>query len=112
MGYGRPSDYQRIFHSPSNSGSVGKAKIRDLEDRIEKLELVCESLWEMLKEKCDYDETDLIERMTEIDLSDGKFDGKKRRSSSIKCSKCQRKNSKRHNRCMYCGKLFLIGPFE
>jgi hypothetical protein len=53
-----------------------KKKIRDLEHRVDKLELVCESLWEIIKEEKSLTETDLIERMSQVDLKDGKFDGK------------------------------------
>jgi hypothetical protein len=72
-----------------------KKKIRDLEHRVDKLELVCESLWEIIKEEKSLTETDLIERMSQVDLKDGKFDGKKRRENAAECSNCGRMNSKR-----------------
>jgi hypothetical protein len=89
-----------------------KKKIRDLEHRVDKLELVCESLWEIIKEEKSLTETDLIERMSQVDLKDGKFDGKKRRENAAECSNCGRMNSKRHKKCMYCEEIFLVGPFE
>ena len=89
-----------------------KKKLRDLEHRVNKLELVCESLWEFIKEDKNLTETDLIERISQIDLKDGKFDGKKRKESAVKCSGCGRMNSKQQKRCIYCGDIFLVGPFE
>lgn len=87
-------------------------KRRDLEHRIDKLELVCESLWLIIKKEKNLTETDLIERISQVDLKDGNFDGKKRKENSVECGTCGRMNSKRQKKCMYCGEVFLIGPFE
>ncbi len=112
MNHGSSGNYQRLFseHSPISANT--KAKIRDLEARVDKLELICESLWEFIKEDKKLKEVDLIERMTQIDLQDGVYDHKKKKSSSIKCTKCKRMNSKRHSKCMYCGQVFIVGPFD
>lgn len=41
--------------------------------------------------------------MTEIDLSDGKLDGKVREQPGVSaCASCGRTLSKRHARCFYC----------
>ena len=112
MYQGSTDNYQRLFSEHSKSETGTKSRIWDLEARVDKLELVCESLWEIIKEEKKFDETDLIERMTQIDLQDGTFDGQKKKTSSIECPKCGRMNSKRHNKCMYCGEIYLVGPFE
>jgi hypothetical protein len=113
MYQGSTDNYQSLFTEHSKSETDTKSRIRDLEARVDKLELVCESLWEIIKEGKALNETDLIERMTQIDLRDGTFDGKKKKkSSSIECPKCGRMNSKRHSKCMYCGEIYLVGPFE
>jgi len=109
---GSTDNYQRLFTEHSKSETGTKSRIRDLEARVDKLELVCESLWEFIKKDKNINETDLIEQMTQIDLQDGRFDGKKSKTSSIECPKCHRMNSKRHSRCMYCGEIYLVGAFE
>ena len=86
--------------------------IRELEHRVDKLELICESLWEILKEGKNLTETDLIERMSQVDLRDGNYDGKNKKPTTVECSSCGRMISKHHKKCVYCGKIIVIGPFE
>ena len=95
---------RRSFNSESN--------LRDLELRVNKLELIAEALWEILKKETHLQEADLIELISEIDLRDGKFDGKKAKTTAVRCVKCDRMNSKRHSKCLYCGEVFLLDPFE
>jgi hypothetical protein len=112
MYQGSTDNYQRLFSEHTKNDTNSKSQIRDLEARLDKLELVCESLWKIIKETTNLNETDLIERMSNIDLQDGRFDGKKRKISSFECSKCGRINSKRHSKCMYCSEVHLLDPFE
>ena len=112
MHQGSTDNYQKLFTEHSKSETDTQSRIRDLEAKVDKLELVCESLWEIIKEDKSLNETDLIERMIKVDLQDGTFDGKKRKTSSVECTKCGRMNSKRHSKCMYCSEVYLVGPFE
>mgnify|MGYP006296636273 CR=1 FL=1 len=34
------------------------------------------------------------------------------RPSFKDCSKCGRRNNKRHSKCLYCGEIMLTGPFD
>ena len=54
--------------------------------------------------------SELIERIKEIDLSDGKMDGKARRSV-MECPHCNRTISMRYQRCIYCGEFVEHDPF-
>ncbi|QDU33841.1 hypothetical protein KS4_18990 [Poriferisphaera corsica] len=80
---------------------------RNLEDRIDRLSLVCMAMWSLLQDKTDLSEHDLLERVRVIDLMDGNEDGKATRTVS-KCSACNRTMSQRHQRCMYCGADKLV----
>jgi hypothetical protein len=97
---------------PSKSDTNLKTIVRDLEARVDKLELIAEALWTIIQNETNLSEVDLIERITEIDLKDGKFDNKKKRTSSVECKHCGRMNSKRQTKCLYCGAVFLLGPFQ
>ena len=113
MNYGGSTDnYKNLFTEHSKSNTDTKSIVRDLAARVDKLELISEALWDILREKTDLTEIDLIARVTEIDLKDGRFDRKKKKISAVKCGKCARINSKRHTHCLYCGEVFLVGPFE
>lgn len=73
-----------------------------LENKIESLALACQSLWEILEERTDITSELLHAKMEEVDLRDGKQDG--RLSSAAKsCQSCGRKTSRRRPICLYCG---------
>ncbi len=73
-----------------------------LENKIESLALACQSLWELLEERTDITSQDLDRKMEEVDLRDGKQDG--RLSAAAKtCAACGRKTSRRRPICLYCG---------
>lgn len=72
------------------------------EDRLEKLTMISMALWTLLKEVSDLTDQELLEKVKEIDLSDGKLDGKVRHGVT-KCPSCERTMSNKHRRCLYCG---------
>jgi hypothetical protein len=97
-GYGRPEG-----PAPPSSGSPGLARrVAALEDRFEKLLMVCQAQWALLQQETDLTEEQLNEKIREIDLSDGLLDGKVR-VSVVECGQCGRKLGQRHPRCLYCG---------
>jgi hypothetical protein len=77
-------------------------QVQQYEERLDRLALVCMALWSLLKEQTDLTEEDLLERVRQIDLTDGKEDGKAKRQIA-KCPQCGRTMSPRHGRCLYCG---------
>ncbi len=78
------------------------SQVRSFEERLDKLTLVSMALWSLLKETTDLTEEDLMERVKEIDLSDGKLDGKVRHAL-LRCPECSRVMSAKHKCCLYCG---------
>ena len=79
-----------------------KRDVQYLEERLKKLLLVSAALWELLKERTDLTEEDLLAKVQEVDLMDGAEDGKVTRKV-LKCHKCGRTMSPRHHKCLYCG---------
>ena len=75
---------------------------RLLEDRIASLALACQSLWEIVRDNTDISQEDLEAKMEEVDLRDGRKDGKLSQIVDT-CGKCGRKTSRRRSTCMYCG---------
>lgn len=76
-------------------------QMQDLERRVDSLSLICQAMWELLQERTNVTEDMLIEKVHEIDLEDGKLDGK-RSKDVMYCLECHRPLSKRHHRCLYC----------
>jgi hypothetical protein len=82
----------------------------DTEMRMDRVVLAFEALWTLLRDKVGLTEDDLAVRMNEIDLSDGKLDGKVRKSA-VSCPKCCRTISRRLAKCIYCGQAIVHDPF-
>ena len=54
----------------------------------------------------------LAERINDIDLTDGKLDGKVRKPA-VTCPKCGKNNARRFTKCMYCGTPIVTNdPFS
>ena len=78
-----------------------------LEDRLERLSLICMAMWSLIQSEMNVTEDDLLARVKEIDLMDSVEDGKITRQVT-KCSRCNRPMSSRHTRCIYCGSENLV----
>ena len=89
-------------------GGVGAAKQRGLrdvgkyEEAIDRITLLNMALWSIIKEKLGVTDEELLKRVEEIDLSDGRLDGKVRVQIAT-CPQCDRHMSSKHQRCLYCG---------
>jgi hypothetical protein len=78
--------------------------VDELERVVESLMLTCQAMWELLREQGKLSDEMLLKRMQEVDLRDGKQDGKMG-GHALTCPACSRQNNMRHDRCMYCGTL-------
>ncbi len=77
-------------------------RVSQLEQKVDTLALTCQAMWELLRDHSALTENHIEEKVMEIDLRDGKADGKMG-STGHKCPSCQRTLSLRHVKCMYCG---------
>lgn len=77
-------------------------KINELEFRVERLALACQAMWESLREQAGLTEAQLLAKMEEIDLRDGKKDGRMG-ARPVSCPSCGRRASSRSKKCIYCG---------
>ena len=93
----------RIQAEAAGSGRRAQRDVQYLEDRFERLSLVCMAMWSLLQDKTDLTEQDLLDRVQTIDLMDGIADAKAKKTGVVKCTKCDRPMSERHLRCIYCG---------
>lgn len=92
-----------------STGDVQRQSDR-LEARLDRALLACEALWTIVRDRLNVSEEELIQRVTEIDMSDGRLDGKARKSA-VRCPKCDRTIAPRFGRCMYCGQAIMQDPF-
>ena len=89
-----------------------RAQNETIQADIERLFMITESLWTILKEKHGYTDDNLTEMMQDIDLRDGKLDGKVAKEQNPTCPKCERTLIGKHSICLYCGTPVARDPFE
>jgi hypothetical protein len=89
---------------------TARDKVADIEARSDKALLVCEALWTILRDKLGVTEEELVNRVNDIDFSDGKLDGKVRRPP-LECPKGKRMVASRFMKCTYCGHAIQGTPF-
>jgi len=85
-------------------------KSQNIEMRLDRSLLTCEAMWSLMRDKLGLTDEALIERMNDIDLSDGVLDGKVRKKP-MACPKCNRTISAHVPKCMYCGQPVMHDPF-
>ena len=83
---------------------------KNLELRIQALELTCAALWTILKDKNGYTDDELINAIHEVDARDGAVDGKISHIARV-CPHCNRKVLTRNpTKCSWCsGNLSPLG---
>ena len=84
-----------------HKGQQAQSQVRMLEQRVDRLSLACQALWELLRERMDLDDAVMVAKMEEIDLRDGAADGKMG-STVIQCPNCTRKVNSSRKTCLYC----------
>jgi hypothetical protein len=78
---------------------------------IERLLMITEEFWNILKEKHGYTDEDLIQRVQAIDMQDGRLDGRVARQTPTTCPQCGRPAARKRIACMYCGTASTEHPF-
>ena len=89
-------------------------KLRDLEQRYERMRLVTTALWQLLKAHTGLTDADLKEYLEKVDQADGVKDGKSfRPKGAMDCPHCSRRVLKSATVCAWCsGKLSSGDPFQ
>lgn len=84
------------------SASEAKDDVSHLRSQIDQLQMICEGMWTIMKSRLGVSEGDLATLIEQIDLRDGKLDGKAAKQPQM-CSACGRVVSVRTTVCLYCG---------
>ena len=97
----------------ATSGAVSEMQFKNQNFAvdIDKLFLITHALWELLKTEHGYTDEMLAQKVLEMDLADGKLDGKIAKTERPNCSSCGKKLG-RHPACMFCGTVNVRNPFE
>jgi hypothetical protein len=87
-------------------------EVGELKNEIERLLLITEALWNIVRTKCDLPEDELAREIHRLDLEDGIADLRKRSTPPRTCPKCGRVVTKKKASCTFCGSPVPIVPFE
>lgn len=80
---------------------------------VERLYMVVQAVWELVKERTDLEDKDLAERIREVDLRDGREDGKDATQTAVSvCVRCGRTLEKGSSLCLWCGATSNAGAFN
>ena len=86
--------------------------LADLTQRVERLSLVCQAMWELLSQHTHISSNDLMRKVVEVDTRDGLQDGRMA-PRVIQCPKCKNNVNTRRPRCVVCGSVIATKhPFE
>lgn len=83
--------------------AVLAACLEEIEARQSRQALVLEALCELLQEAGLVTPAQLMARLEQIDLRDGRADGRHGHSATTRCGQCGRVSSGVRSRCLYCG---------
>ena len=96
---------------PSSESRATGTAVELMEYDIERLLMITEALWGLLKEQHGYTDADLIQRVASIDARDGRIDGRVAASPPRPCPHCGRIVERKRPRCLYCGHMVPMDPF-
>ena len=78
----------------------------------ERLYLVVQAMWELLKDKAGLTDADLDAKVQEIDMRDGRLDGQdSTQTDPLTCRQCGRTILSGQAQCSWCGTQVEGGPF-
>ncbi|MBF0197936.1 MAG: hypothetical protein HQL32_09505 [Planctomycetes bacterium] len=95
-----------------SKASKAESEVHFLQWKVERLTMVTEALWEIIKKSHKITDQDLQKYINQVDLKDGKLDGKVAKTPPVKCSRCKKTVQRGKTVCMYCGEQNQISPFK
>ena len=105
----RISDASNRAEESAMTAEEARGHVQELEWKVNKLMLVNHALFEMIGDRLEITEADLISKVNEIDMRDGKLDTRETVAGPKVCDECGRTYSRRHNRCLYCSHVNQVG---
>lgn len=100
----RISEVEEAASHASRSASDIHHRLRLMEEQIDKLLLINQAMWSLMRGQLGLTEQHLLDRIRQLDLEDGIEDGKITRPVT-NCPACRRTFSSRHRKCLYCGHI-------
>ena len=98
----------------TDGAKVGELSLQNesLQADIERLFMITEALWTIIKQHTDLNDDHLDNLIGEIDMRDGKPNGRRKKEERPECPACKRKAIGQHKNCLYCGATIKLDPFK
>lgn len=100
-----------------NSSRIHRARLKNLDEmevlneKVDALLLINQALLELLSEKLEIEDEDIFKKIEEVDLRDGRLDGKiNSRNQPWSCGKCNHTNASKFFKCVVCKNPKIYGP--
>ncbi len=115
-----PTNYDARANLPDGAVEAREAsrKAREASTQVDLLKrdvnrllMITEALWLLLQKAHGYTDDELRALITQIDLRDGRLDGRVKETETLLCPACKRPVSYKYNACIYCGQLMEQDPF-
>jgi hypothetical protein len=104
------SEIEALQADASKRFTQASDRLKDLEQRYERMKLVTTALWQLLKAHTGLTDEDLKRHIEKVDLADGKLDGKiARKGAAIDCPQCSRRILKSAVVCPWCTRRLKSG---
>ncbi len=94
-----------------HEAQAASQKVKVLEANLAKTLMICETLWELLRDEHGWSDEALHKKLYEVDMRDGVLDGKNQRKAVV-CPDCGHTVSPRHPVCIYCGRVIDTTVFN
>ena len=104
------STASRDAASAKSAAQAMSQRAKVLEANLAKTLMICETLWELLRDEHGWTDQNLYKKLHEVDMRDGVLDGKNQRKA-VKCPDCGHTVSARHPACIYCGRVIDTSVF-
>ncbi len=79
---------------------------------VERLLMLTEALWMLIKKQHNLDDSVLAGLIEEIDMRDGQLDGRVAPNKIKECPSCKRPVAGKRSFCVFCGVPVPVEPFE
>ena len=96
----------------SATASEARSNVEMMQMDVERLLMITEALWTMLRDEHGYTDEQLIQKVQENDMRDGRLDGKVAKQPPSECPQCGRAISARRPMCVFCGAASTDDPFK
>ncbi len=102
---------QTSADNASSAANAALSKMEMMQADLERLLMITEALWLIIKENNLVSDDELVAKIREVDLRDGRLDGRVAKQNNPDCPKCGRTVIGKHPVCLYCGSPVERDPF-